>query len=110
PLPQLMATPAVVPNPPPVPRRREPSPGDHTWNVPLPPTGGVSVFGAWPMGIESISPSSRPVVPPPAPLPPPSNLRVTTIPSPDETNQARDATPPMERLRPESVPTPNPEP
>src|SRR5713226_5364032 len=28
------------PTPPPMPPRREPAPGDHTWNVPLPPTGG----------------------------------------------------------------------
>jgi hypothetical protein len=46
--------------------------------------------------------SSRPVAPPAPPPPPPSpSLRVTTIPSPDETNEARNAPPPMERLRTE---------
>ena len=100
---------APRPAPPPMPPRKEPSPGDHTWNVPLPPSGGVSVYGTWPMGIEAIAPSSRPVVPPPAP---PSNLRVTTIPSPDETNEAREAVPPLDRFRMEApapyVPVPPP--
>ena len=102
----VVVNPPPRPAPPPMPPRREPTAGDHTWNVPLPSTGGsASVYGNWPMGFDAVSAPPRPVAPPPAPqppMPPPSNLRVTTIPSPDQNNQAREAPPPMERLRTET--------
>jgi hypothetical protein len=98
-LPAVAAPPRPAPPPPPMLPRRDPSPGDHTWNVPLPTPGDVAVYGNWPMGIDAIAPSSRPIVPPPAPVALPPNLRMTTVPSPDDMNQARDNPPPMDRLR-----------
>ncbi len=87
-----------------LPRRSvEVAPGDHSWNVPLPATGGVSVYGQWPGGIDPLSATTRPILPPPATaapsVSPPGALRVATIPSPDGQNRSRDTPPPMQRLR-----------
>src|SRR5262249_60794156 len=66
----VVVNPPPRPAPPPMPPRREPTAGDHTWNVPLPSTGGsASVYGNWPMGFDAVSAAPPPVAPPPPPPP-----------------------------------------